>query len=98
MNGIPSDHSQTVWAVATVVLLLVLRLSRERVAGSCKVKAGLALVAAAFLAGAATVAASRVLVHAHFVSDVIVGSAVGVVATLALARRLLRPHPFEHAA
>lgn len=71
----PSGHSTTVAAVAVAVILVTRRLS-----------AG--VVVTALLA--ALIAASRVVVRAHFASDVIAGITVGTLFTIGLAVALGR--------
>ncbi len=66
MNGFPSGHSQTAWALMISLSLLFPRYT------------------AAFVGSAALVAASRVFVSAHFVSDVLMGSYMGMFLTLYL--------------
>ena len=84
MNSFPSGHSQTIWAVAVVALLAISARSGGRIFSqrgpSFWLSVGICCVATA-------VAASRVLLNKHFVSDVLVGSLIG-----ALIPLLLYPH------
>ena len=68
-NSFPSGHSQTAFAVATILCLFAPRYWW------------------AFLSGAAIIAFSRVIINAHFLSDVIVGSFIGLVAVLLIQQR-----------
>jgi membrane-associated phospholipid phosphatase len=93
MVGFPSGHAQTVWVTASVAVLLLARLRAELAApgrpgalGWARLTSALAWAA---LAGASLVSLSRVLVNAHFVSDVLAGALLGVLATVWLAPRIL---------
>jgi undecaprenyl-diphosphatase len=95
-NGFPSGHSQTVWVVATVLVLLAVRLQRDLpahrpVRGLARVLPALLVTGA--MGGAALVALSRVLLNAHFVTDVLAGSLLGVLVTLWLAPQVLERTP-----
>ncbi|MCF6291682.1 MAG: phosphatase PAP2 family protein [Desulfobacterales bacterium] len=72
MNGFPSGHSQTAWALMISLSLLFPRYT------------------AAFVFFAALVSASRVFVSAHFVSDILMGSYMGMFLTLYLYTRLVK--------
>lgn len=98
MNSFPSGHSQTAWVVACVVVLLGLRLRRDlaaagRARGVARALPALLLMGA--IGGAALVALSRILLNAHFVTDVLAGSLLGVLITLWLAPRVLGRTPAE---
>ena len=68
-NSFPSGHSQTAFAVATILCLFAPRYWW------------------AFLSGAGVIAFSRVIINAHFLSDVIVGSFIGFVCVLIVRQR-----------
>ena len=93
MIGFPSGHSQTIWVIATVLVILLARLRQDL--GARLTPPGrplgwlLSTLAWMAIAGAALVALSRVLLNAHFVSDVLAGSLLGVAVTLWLAPRIL---------
>jgi membrane-associated phospholipid phosphatase len=94
-NSFPSGHAQTVWVVASVLLLLAARLRADLKAVPPAARPGTRVLLGALcltvLVAATLVALSRVLLNAHFLSDVLAGSLLGVHTTLWLAPRVLAP-------
>ncbi|MCB1744188.1 MAG: phosphatase PAP2 family protein [Gammaproteobacteria bacterium] len=92
MNSFPSGHSQTIWAVCTTLVLMLLELRRHAID---RTQATLTVIVCNLLIGlliglASAVALSRVLLNAHFLSDVVCGSLVGISAVLWLHAPLMR--------
>lgn len=69
LSSFPSGHSQTIWAVMTVLIILFPR--------------GWPL----FVSWALLISSSRIIVGAHFPSDVIMGSFIAVMSTLYVRHR-----------
>ena len=84
MNSFPSGHSQTIWAVAIVSLIVLRALCASRPSSN---RHWQAYASAAIVLVAALVAASRVFLNKHFVSDVLVGSLIGALTPILLYPR-----------
>lgn len=69
MNSLPSGHSQTIWS-AIIAIILMFRTSK--------------FITTALILLAIIVSGSRVMVTAHYISDVLLGSYLGIAITLLL--------------